>query len=355
MKNTKNLDFSNNQFYVGIDVHKVRWQVAIMLEKNLLKTFSMDPVPEQLVEYMHRNYPNGIYNSVYEAGFCGYRIHEELTGSGFNNIVVSPGDIPRTNKEKVYKDDTVDCTKLARELSNGSLRSIYIPDKYHQELRSLVRRREDLTFTMANIKRKIKSCLMFYGIETPRGFTYWSGSYINWLKTVRLRYSPGNDNLFILLEELSSTKQLLSTTIKLIRKECKSEEKIKRITDLLMTVPGVGFITAITIYTELIEIDRFKKKDQLPSFVGLVPSVNSSGDKERINGITIRYNKHLRNLLIESAWVAMKTDPVLTMAYIELKKRMVAQKAIIRIAKKLLFRIRYVWINQMPYCYGVIE
>ena len=106
---------------------------------------------------MQKNYPNGNYHSVYEAGFSGFGIHEKLMQSGFDNIIVSPGDIPITNKEKSYKNDTVDCKKLARELSNGSLKSIYIPDTYHQELRSLVRRREDLAVTQAQIKQKIKS------------------------------------------------------------------------------------------------------------------------------------------------------------------------------------------------------
>lgn len=355
MKINKNLDFSNEHFYIGIDVHKKRWQVAINTNHNFLRTFSMDPYPQQLVAHMQKNYPCGIYHSVYEAGFCGFGIHEELEQSGFHNIIVSPGDIPRTNKEKTYKDDIVDCIKLARELSNGSLKSIYIPDKYHQELRSLVRRREDLSFRQASIKVKIKSFLMFNGIETPDEFKYWSGAYINWLKTVELKYSAGKNNLLILLEELSFTKKLISITLQAMRKECKSDESIRKTVGLLETVPGIGFITAITLYTELIDITRFKKIDQLPSYVGLIPSMSSSGDKERTRGLTNRHNSHLRNLLIEAAWMAMRTDPALTMAYLELKKRMATQKAIIRIAKKLLFRIRHVWIQQTPYCLATIE
>lgn len=355
MKITKNLDFSNEHFYIGIDVHKKRWQVAIYIKHNFLRSFSMDPYPNQLVEHMQRNYPCGIYHSVYEAGFSGFGIHEELVRSGFDSIIVSPGDIPRTNKEKTYKDDTVDCIKLARELSNGSLKSIYIPDKYHQELRSLVRRREDLSDRQAAIKVKIKSFLMFYGIETPGEFKYWSGAYINWLRTVELKYAAGKDNLLILLEELSFTKKLISTTLQSIRREYKSDESIRKTVDILETVPGIGFITAITLYTELIDIHRFKKLDRLPSYVGLIPSVSSSGDKERTRGITNRHNSHLRNLIIEAAWVAMRTDPALTMAYTQLRKRMITQKAIIRIAKKLLFRIRHVWMEQTPYVLVVIE
>ena len=355
MKITKNLSFSNEIIFIGIDVHKKRWQIAIRNKENLLKTFSMDPEAMQLVNYMQKNYPDGIYHSVYEAGFCGFGIHEELVKAGFTNIVVSPGDVPITNKEKSYKDDTVDCIKLARELANRTLKGIYVPDKYHQELRSLVRRREDLSVRQSRIKQKIKSCLMFYGIETPDELKYWSGHYINWLKTVQLKYTAGNEAFSILLEELSFTKNLISKTLHSLRKEYRSNEKVKETIDILTTVPGIGFITAITLYTEIIDIGRFNKLDQLPSFVGLVPSVSASGDKERTRGLTNRHNSHLRNLIIEAAWVAMKNDPALTMCYMELKKRMISQKAIIRIAKKLLFRIRHVWMYKTPYCIALVN
>lgn len=355
MQDNQILDFSNVDFFIGIDVHKKSWKVGIYIKEKHLKTFSMDPIPKILEEYMQKNYPKGIYHSVYEAGFCGFHIHEELKRLGFDNIVVSAGDVPTSSKEKSFKTDTIDCLKLARELSNGSLKGIYIPDKYHQELRSLVRRREDLSDKQSRIKKKIKSCLMFYGIETPDEFLYWSGKYITWLKTLKLNYTVGNNNLSILIEELEMTKKLISSVLKLLRGEYKSNSRLNKIVDLLITVPGIGFVTAITLYSELIDISRFPKLDQLPSFVGLVPSVSSSGEKEHVRGLTNRHNSHLRNLLLEAAWTAMRVDPALTMAYLKLKKRMVAQKAIIRIAKKLLLRIRHIWQSQTSYCVSVIK
>lgn len=354
MKNNKFLDFDNTDFYIGIDVHKKSWKISVNLKDKHLKSFSMDPSPKTLAAFMQKNYPYGIYHSVYEAGFCGFHIHEELTKLGFHNIIVSAADVPSSSKERAFKTDAIDCMKLARELSNGKLKCIYIPDKYSQEFRGLVRRREDLTHRQSNIKKKIKSCLMFYGIETPDEFSHWSGNYINWLKTIHLRYKVGDDNLAILLEELSFTKKLISTTLKSIRREYKSNNELKKLIDLLTTIPGIGFITAITLYSELIEINRFKKTDELPSYVGLVPSVSSSGEKEHTNGLTNRHNSHLRNLIIEAAWVAIRADPALTMAYAKFVRRMVPQKAIIRIAKKLLFRVRHVWQYQTEYRLAVV-
>ncbi len=108
---------------------------------------------------------------------------------------------------------------------------------------------------------------------------------------------------------------------------------------------------------ELVDINRFKSLDKLASFVGIVPNEDSSGDDDDVNmtEITPRSHHYLRSILIECAWVAVRKDPALTMCYNELTKRMSGQKAIIRIARKLLNRIRYVLKNNQPYVTAVIE
>jgi transposase len=88
--------------------------------------------------------------------------------------------------------------------------------------------------------------------------------------------------------------------------------------------------------------------------VGLVPAEYVSGDKCITLGLTNRRNRYLREMLIEAAWVAKRRDPALTMAYNKLVQRMDPNEAIIRIAKKLLRRIRGVWKNRRPYVLGVV-
>lgn len=120
------LDFSGQNIYVGIDVHLKSWSVAILSDHSVLKRFSQSPEPEALHKYLVINYPGANYFSVYEAGFCGFWIHERLTDLGITNIVVNPADVPTMSKEKLRKTDAVDCNKLARELRSGSLVGIYV-------------------------------------------------------------------------------------------------------------------------------------------------------------------------------------------------------------------------------------
>jgi transposase len=81
----------------------------------------------------------------------------------------------------------------------------------------------------------------------------------------------------------------------------------------------------------------------------LIPSTDSSGEKERIGEITKRGNKFLKNVIIESAWMAIRKDPDLFHTYVKRKNNIDSNKAIIRVARKLVARIRYVLINEKPY------
>jgi hypothetical protein len=76
------LDFKGQNIYVGIDVHLKSWSVTVLSEHSVLKKFSQNPDAEALHKYLTGNYPRANYNSVYEAGFCGFWIHRRLVGLG---------------------------------------------------------------------------------------------------------------------------------------------------------------------------------------------------------------------------------------------------------------------------------
>jgi transposase len=351
-----NITFSKSSFFVGVDTHLKNWRVTIRNSALELKTFSMNPSPQELYNYLTKHYPDGNYFIVYEAGFCGFWPQRKFTELGLNSIVVNPADVPSSGKEKTVKTDPNDSRRLARELENGSLKAIYIPDVYHEQLRSLMRLRFRLVQNQTRIKNRIKMLLYNYGIIIPKEHitnSRWSGYFIHWLKSVRLNSTAGQFTLENLLLQLDQTREHLKQVLKQLREESKNEN-IYSVISSLNSVPGVAFITAMSLYTEIIDIDRFNSFDHLASFVGLVPSVHSSGETDYTRGLSFRHNRFLRPLIVEAAWTAVKTDPALTFRYKELIKTMPKQKAIIRIAKKLLRRIRHVWIYQDSYVKALV-
>ena len=352
------IDFKGQNIYVGFDVHLKSWRVTIMTEKLTHKTFSQPPKPEVLYHYLTKTFPGGTYHSAYEAGFCGYWIHNKLVEFGIHSIVVNPADIPTTGKEKVQKDDSRDSVKIARSLRNGDLTAIHVPSKKTIEDRGLVRTRLMLVKDMTRHKNRIKSFLYYRGIDIPQAFdkpqTHWSNRFMKWLEDIDLSNTIEKFSLNILLEQSKYSRALILKATKQIKELAKTDQ-YKTQQELLRSIPGIGLITAMTILTELETITRFATSDQLCGFIGLVPSTKSTGDKEIIGDITPRGHSILRSTIIESAWVGARLDPALNKSYHDYCKRMEPNKAIIRIARKLVNRIRFVLKNNQPYVCSVVK
>lgn len=354
----KEINFKGQNIYVGIDSHLKNWSITIMTEHLLHKTFSQDPEPVVLANYLKKNFPGGNYFSAYEASFCGFGIHRELERLGIKNIVANPADIPTTDKEKRQKEDKRDSRKIAKTLRAGELNSIYVPSKESEELRSLVRYRRTLVKDISRGKNRIKSHLYFHGIKVPeeqvQASKYWANRFSDWIKSVELSTPYGTIVLQDLLDNnLLLRKKLLAVT-KQIRTASRSDKYFKIYT-LLTSVPGIGSITAMTIISELESIGRFKSLNKLCSYIGLVPTTNSSGESEKTGKVTPRANRALRGCIIESAWAAARIDPALSLAYNDLCKRMKPSQAIIRIAKKLTNRVRHVLKNETEYVHSIIS
>ena len=259
-------------------------------------------------------------------------------------------DVPTSDKERRQKDDIRDSRKIARSLENGELHAIHVPDPAMEELRSLCRLRDRSSWHIRRLKNRIKGFLKYYGIRVQEDSAYrhWSGVFLSRLEALCSEPRPGSDTLSITLEALREETRRMETITKKLRMHCQ-EGEAARIIGLLQTIPGIGPKTAFTLYTELQEIGRFANLDKLNSFLGLIPSTESSGDNEKATGITPRANRALRPLLIEASWVAIRHDPELLRAFSKFASRMKKQAAIVRIARKLAARMAYVWKEGTPY------
>lgn len=354
----KELSFKGQEIYVGIDVHLKQWNVAIYTEKSFHKVFQQPPDASVLGKYLRRNFPGADYQTVYEAGLTGFSTHRQLESEGFNNIVVHPADVPTMDKERRQKRDKSDAKKLGKALRSGDLSAVYVPSLKVQQDRELIRYRCDkLVPKLTRVKNQIKSFLHLYGIDIPAEFktgpSHWSKAWVAWLHSIQLAHTSGQQALEHLLEELAFVQARLRQVNRQIVELSRQEYYRDRV-ELLRSVPGIGLLVAMVILTEIDRMDRFESLDKLCHYVGLVPNVYASDEKERVGHQTRRGNSLLRRLLLQSAWVAKNRDPALLLKFGELTKRMNANKAIVRIQKKLLSRIRRVMLTGEPYQCGIV-
>jgi len=347
MRQAKHADFSGQNIYVGLDVHRKSWQVSIYTDAMEHKTFKQPPDSQKLVKYLERVFPGGDYRAVYEAGYSGFWTYDYLEELGVSCMVVHPGDVPTTDKERRRKTDARDSRKLARQLRSGLLEPIHVPSLSLRGDRNLVRQRKTVRKEVTRTKNRIKQFLPFHGIDIPTRFqrTYWSRGFIEWLGEISLNCKTGSTTLASLLRQLEFMHQELAQVTHEIQLLSRTSTYRDRVS-YLRSLRGISVLSAMAWLTELGDIHRFTSFDKLCSYVGLVPRERSSGEKEITGGLDHRGNHILRTLLIENAWVAVRGDPELIAAYHKYIARMKGQQAIIRIARKLLRRIRYVLINE---------
>lgn len=351
--------FNGQSFYVGIDCHKKSWTVTILSEHCEHKTMSQNPDPDLLANYLKRNFPGGKYHAVYEAGFSGFETCRRLKQLGINCIVIHPADVPTNQKEKLQKTDKTDSRKLAKALKSMQLEAIHIPDQKLEADRALIRQRFRLMKDLTRTKNRIKALLFQFGISIPEHISseqtsQWSKPYLNWLKEL----SVEDDSLRQTLDNYIQVGEMQKKELLSINKQIKNlskTEAYKNNYNLLTSIPGIGPITAMTFLVQIGDINRFKRLDELCSYVGLIPSMHSSGEKMETGEMIKRGRKELKIMLVEASWQAIRKDPALMAKFNELVKRMDKNKAIIRIARKLLSRMRYVLIHQEEYEMSVVK
>jgi transposase len=355
LKAIKGKDFTGQNIYAGIDTHHKSWMVSIYSDEFELKTFNQQPDVDQLERHLKKNYPGAKYHLAYEAGFSGFWIQRSFAQKGIHCEVIHPADVPSSDKENKRKTDKVDSRKIARGLKNGELNAIFIPDESQEADRLLVRARTKMVHDLTTVKNRIKAFLKIRGIAVPVAYKRgnWSRSFIKWLREIEIVELSSKTVLLAYIEEaefLIIREKQLQLNIKTLSGTPKYATDIK----LLTSVPSIGLIGAMTLLTEIGNIGRFKKLDHLCSYCGLIPDSHSTGETERIGGMSRRGNSFVKTILIECAWMAIRKDPALLLYYKQLLPRMNANKAIVKVARKLLNRIRCVLISQKEYVTGII-
>lgn len=350
------IDFSGKTIYVGIDTHKKDWQVAKVYDGFCLGNHRMAANSTVLIKHLADRYPGAHFDCVYESGAWGFKLKRELNAAGMDCIIVHAADVSSSDKEKKRKTDNVDALKLARKHSKHELSGIYVPEEALQKQRSLVRYRIQLTGDITRSKNRLKSLLKYQGIDIPQQFDKpgnWSHNFMNWIVQQANKDALLKDSLLLMLEQIRLLRNLLLKTQRLLREMMKTS-KYQREYQLLLSTSGIGFVAATQWLLEIGDVRRFGNFDRLNSFIGFCPDTDSSGDTHRDTGITSRGHKRLRSVLIEASWQALRTDAALMESYRQLLKRMDGKHAIIRIAHKLVRRIRTVLLTEIPYQKGIV-
>ena len=346
----KKVAVRGQEVYVGIDVHKESWQVTVRTEGEEVFHGRMASDYRVLKRVLNR-FSGSKIKVAYEAGPCGFGLHDRLKEDGVEGIVVPPSLIPIESGNKV-KTDKRDSRKLARLLEGNMLKRVYVLSEEDRAERELLRTRRQILEHRSDVARQIKSKLLFYGIRPPfSAKAGWSKGFIRWLKGLVLEREVVKVSFQVLVELYEYlTQQLVSLKRRVF--ELSRIDKYRGRVKLLRSVPGIGTLIAMEILVELQDMERFQRADELASYIGLTPSEFSTGQYVRQGRITRCGNKRVRTCLVESSWHLITKDPGLRKKYDRLKQWKGAKRAIIAIARHLIIRIRRILLDEVPYTLG---
>jgi len=345
---------AQSKLCIGIDIHKRSWKIHCATDLFSGKSFTMPPNLDILCDYVAKHFSDYEVSCAYEAGCCGYYAHCRFEGYGWRSLVVNPADIPRKGKEKYTKTDKIDAQLISRELKDGRLDSIHIPELEREHLRSLFRRCNDLVKDYRRVKSYIKMQLLYFGFSIPEEFDndHWCHKFRDWLDAVVFEYPTARDTLDSRMRLFRFIDKEIREVFTKLRAYCRKH--YKKDYYLLRSVPGIGGIVACGIISELGDLMRFNSLKHLSGYLGLVPGIHQSGDAQRHTGISIRAHRLMRSYFIEASWQAIRTDPVMQTYYRKHLGKNV-KTIIIKVAHKLLSRTLAVIKTETPYEISVIQ
>src|ERR687891_458068 len=234
----------NYDVFVGLDVSKNKISVTFGNHQGFIRSLTMPYKAEHLVNHVRKHFPDQEVAFAYEAGPTGYGLYDELVAQAYPCLIAAPSMIPRAPGQRV-KTNRVDSRGLSENLRGGQLKSIHIPSPLYREFRHLTQWRDTMVSEVRAMKQRIKSLLLFEGIDFPPAP---AGSQWSFIVRDKLRKLPCSKSVRFKLDQLLETlefaeKQAVKAT-KEIRQFCKNDPELSQSIKYLMTIPGIGWIVA---------------------------------------------------------------------------------------------------------------
>jgi transposase len=347
----------NEKVFVGLEDSKKTWKLCVRSGGMVVHETSMPARYEVLRNYFNNRFPECQIEVMYEAGFRGFELHDQLETDGWECVVTPPHTVTEEKCQR-KKNDRTDCRRLARNLENRDYHSCFVPDKQLREDRQISRTYGQVQADIKRVRNRIRRMLEFHGLDNGLPAGRWSQAMYARVRR-QLAETEMSDSLRfsfeVMFRELEHLRQLRKGFLLQLRRLATSD-RYKEGVELLKSAPGIGMLTAIRLVLEWGDVSRFGRKEEFASFLGLVPSDYSSGEQERQGHITKQGNRGPRSWLIECSWVAIRFDLVLLEKFRRVLRNCGSKKkAIVAVARKLALRLRAVLLSREPYVVGVIE
>jgi transposase len=175
-----------------------------------------------------------------------------------------------------------------------------VPGPEEEALRDLVRAREGVRMDLMRARHRLSKLLLRHGHRFDDG-NAWTDRHRRWLATITLDWPAAQTTLLDCrgaIDALTLRRDQLEREIVLILPDSPWRVQVGR----LRCLRGIDTLTAVGLCAEIGDFERFARAEQLMSYLGVVPSENTTGQSRRLGSITKTGSGHARRLLTEAAW-----------------------------------------------------
>ena len=284
--------------YVGIDYHMNSLTIAVMIEgeKEIHQTIRLANKDKLILKFLKKLSRDYELKSCYEASSSGYAFQRKMKTWGYDCDVIAPSLIPRKAGNR-RKNDFRDALDLVQNYAAGMLSIVHPPSEKEESVRSLIRCRMAFKDSIRKVKMQINSLLLSQGIRWEHG--KWTVAHRTWLSGLKLQ----NETLQLVFQEHLGHLNYLEVRVKALDQsiqEIAHSEIYAPSVKKLRAFKGIGTLSAMLLIAEITDFKRFASPRTLMAFLGLIPSENSSGDKQVGGSITKAGNSLCRMQLIEA-------------------------------------------------------
>ena len=283
---------------VGLDVHATKIVAAVLdAETGEVQFFRVGGDVGEAAG-LCAGLPRPV-RAAYEAGPTGYGLARELQRRGVDCVVAAPSKIPRASGDRV-KTDRRDAEHLVRLLLAGKLHPVRVPGAEEEALRDLVRAREAVRVDLMRCRHRLSKLLLRHGIRFDDGRA-WTDRHRAWLAGIQLQRPAAQTTLLDVsgaVDALVHRSDHLEREIVALLPASPWQVQVGR----LRCLRGIDTLSAAGLCSEIGDFERFARAEQLMSYVGLVPSEQTTGQQRRLGAITKTGSCHARRLLVEAAW-----------------------------------------------------
>lgn len=284
--------------WVGLDVHARESTLAVFDQgTGEVSTRRVVGRPHELLPYLREIERPA--RMVYEAGPTGYGLARRVLAEGIELGVCAPGKTERPPQDRI-KTDKRDAVRLARLLAAGELVLVTIPSVEREQLRDLVRCREDIRCDLVRARHRIGNFLLRREIYWEEGEA-WTRRHRRWLTSIRFADHASRSTLADYLhahDVLIARRDQVEADLAQLALSAPCSDTVAR----LRCLRGIDTLSALGLCAEIGEWARFDHPDQLSSYLGIVPCEHTTGNQRKLGSITKAGSTHARRLLVEAAY-----------------------------------------------------